>query len=60
MLDMAVRRQPPTVRRRRLASELLRLRTAAGLTLEKVSETTGLSTGALFRMEKARTRPQRR
>ncbi|WP_199510831.1 helix-turn-helix domain-containing protein [Nucisporomicrobium flavum] len=57
---MPARRQPPTVRRRRLAAELLGLRTAAGLTRDQVAETTGLSTGALFRIEKALTRPQKR
>lgn len=60
MEDMAARRQPPTMRRRRLAAELLRLRNAAGLTRDQVADTTGLSTGALFRIEKAQTRPQRR
>jgi transcriptional regulator with XRE-family HTH domain len=60
MEDMAARRQPPTVRRRRLAAELLGLRNAAGLTRDQVADTTGLSTGALFRIEKAQTRPQKR
>ncbi|RZU50133.1 helix-turn-helix protein [Krasilnikovia cinnamomea] len=57
---MPTRRQPPTVRRRRLAAELLSLRSEAGLTREQVAVETGLSTGALFRIEKAQTRPQKR
>jgi len=52
------RRQPPTVKRRRLAAELLALRGATPR--EKVQEVTGISEGALLKMEKARTRPQKR
>jgi hypothetical protein len=56
---MAVRRQAPTVARRRLATQLLALRTSVeGRTRENVSDATGLSTGALHRMETAKTTPQ--
>lgn len=54
------RRQPPTVRLRRLAAELRRLRTAAKLTREDVTEQTGINSVTLYRIEKARTRPQKR
>jgi transcriptional regulator with XRE-family HTH domain len=57
---MATRRQPPTVRTRRLAAELTRLRAAAKLTREQVEEMKGISVGALFRIEKAQSRPQKR
>ncbi|HEX8346574.1 MAG TPA: helix-turn-helix transcriptional regulator, partial [Actinoplanes sp.] len=59
-MEMAGRRQPPTVRRRRLAAELSGLRATAKLTREQVAEETGLSIGALFRIEKAQSRPQKR
>ncbi|MFG1604606.1 Scr1 family TA system antitoxin-like transcriptional regulator [Actinoplanes sp. NPDC049265] len=52
------RKQPSTIGRRRLASELRILR--GEIPREKVSEDTGISTGTIFKMEKARTRPQRR
>ncbi|WP_328600674.1 helix-turn-helix domain-containing protein [Actinomadura physcomitrii] len=50
----------PTVRHRRLASELRRLRRAAALTQEDVVEKTGINTATLFRIETARVRPQPR
>ncbi|WP_262403710.1 helix-turn-helix domain-containing protein [Actinomadura sp. CNU-125] len=50
----------PTVRLRRLASELRRLRSAADLTREAVSEQTGINQATLYRIETARTRPQAR
>ncbi|MBL7261924.1 helix-turn-helix domain-containing protein [Paractinoplanes lichenicola] len=53
-------RKTPTVRRRRLAADLLALRTGAGLTRDQVNERTGISEGALFKLEKGQTRPQRR
>jgi hypothetical protein len=52
------RRQPLTVRQRRLAAELLKLR--GETPRERVVADTGISEGALLKMEKARTRPQRR
>jgi hypothetical protein len=52
------RRQPLTVRQRRLAAEMLALRGA--IPREKVFADTGVSEGALLKMEKARTRPQKR
>lgn len=58
---MANRRaKPPTVRLRRLAAELRRLRSAAGLSREQVEEQTGVNEGTLYRIETARARPQRR
>lgn len=55
---MAARKQLPTISRRRLANELLELRGA--VSRDQVSADTGISTGALFKMEKGQTRPQRR
>ncbi|ABW10780.1 helix-turn-helix domain protein [Parafrankia sp. EAN1pec] len=60
---MATQRQaPPTVRSRRLAFELRRLRDEAGLTRDQVSEQTGINPATLYRHETAtaRSRPQRR
>lgn len=58
---MATRRaKPPTVRLRRLAAELRRLRSAVGLSREQVEEQTGVNEGTLYRIETARARPQRR
>ncbi len=56
------RQAPPTVRSRRLAFELRRLREAAGLTREQVSEQTGVNPATLYRHETATasSRPQRR
>jgi transcriptional regulator with XRE-family HTH domain len=54
------RQGPPTVRLRRLAFELRRLRDAAKLTREQVAEATGINTATLYRHETARARPQRR
>jgi transcriptional regulator with XRE-family HTH domain len=56
------RQAPPTVRSRRLAFELRRLRAAAGLTRDQVSEQTGINPATLYRHETAssRARPQRR
>ncbi|RDG30021.1 helix-turn-helix domain-containing protein, partial [Streptomyces corynorhini] len=54
------RQHPPTVRLRRLAAELSRLRNAATLTREDVAEKTGINTATLYRIEKARSRPQKR
>jgi transcriptional regulator with XRE-family HTH domain len=53
---------PPTVRSRRLAFELRRLREAAGLTRDQVSEETGVNPATLYRHETApgQSRPQRR
>ena len=54
------RAKPPTVRLRRLATELRRLRSAAQLSRENVEEQTGINEGTLYRLETARARPQRR
>jgi transcriptional regulator with XRE-family HTH domain len=54
------RTKPPTVRLRRLAAELRRLRAASELSREQVEEQTGVNEGTLYRIETARARPQRR
>jgi transcriptional regulator with XRE-family HTH domain len=46
------------VRLRRLAAELRRLRAAAGLTREVVTEQTGINEATLYRIESGRARPQ--
>ena len=48
---------PPTVRLRRLASELRALRTEAKLTREQVQEQTGVNQGTLWRIEKGQAKP---
>ncbi|MFF4527907.1 helix-turn-helix domain-containing protein [Streptomyces sp. NPDC001407] len=48
----------PTVRLRRLAAELRRLRTGMQLTREDVTAQTGINTATLYRIETARVRPQ--
>ncbi|MBZ4321098.1 helix-turn-helix domain-containing protein [Streptomyces huiliensis] len=57
---MPPKRQLPTVRLRRLAAELRRLRKSAGLTREEVTGQTGINTATLYRIETARVRPQQR
>lgn len=57
---MAPKRQAPTVRLRRLAAELRRLRNVADLTREDVSDKTGINNATLYRIETARARPQMR
>ncbi len=57
---MTRRPNPPTVRLRRLATELLRLRKAAGLTQAQVAEKTAVNAVTLYRLETGRARPQRR
>jgi transcriptional regulator with XRE-family HTH domain len=54
------RRQPPTVRMRRLAAELLRLRRAAGLSQEEVAAQTDINVATLYRLETGRAKPQLR
>ncbi|GAA2508880.1 MULTISPECIES: helix-turn-helix domain-containing protein [Actinomycetes] len=54
------RQHPPTVRLRRLAAELRRLRSSAGLTREDVADKKGINAATLYRIEKARARPQKR
>ncbi|MFF2326571.1 MULTISPECIES: helix-turn-helix domain-containing protein [unclassified Streptomyces] len=54
------RQRPPTVRLRRLAAELGRLRATADLTREDVAKATGINEATLYRIEKARARPQKR
>ena len=53
-------RKLPTVRLRRLAGELRRLREDAGLSRETVTTKTGLDESSIYRVETAQTRPQRR
>ena len=56
-MDAPARRQPPTVRLRRLANELRRLRTDAGLTREDVTEKTAINSATMYRIEAAKVRP---
>ncbi len=53
-------RNPPTVRMRRLASELRRLRSAAKMSREDVAAKTDINVATLYRLETAKGRPQRR
>lgn len=57
---MPTKRQTPTVRLRRLAAELRRLRASAELTREDVTDRTGINAATLYRIETARVRPQQR
>jgi transcriptional regulator with XRE-family HTH domain len=54
------RAKPPTVRLRRLAATLRRLREEAGLSREDVQDQTEVNEGTLYRIETARSRPQPR
>ncbi|WP_055601401.1 helix-turn-helix domain-containing protein [Streptomyces aureus] len=56
----AKRPPPPTVRLRRLAAELRKLRAEAGLTREDVTQRTGINEATLYRIERSRSRPQKR
>jgi transcriptional regulator with XRE-family HTH domain len=53
-------RRAPTLRLRRLASELRTLRDGAGLTREEVSDRTRINDATLYRIETAKARPQLR
>jgi transcriptional regulator with XRE-family HTH domain len=53
-------RPRPTIRLRRLAGALRRLRAEKELSREDVSEATGINTATLYRIETARVRPQAR
>src|SRR5690348_13287914 len=53
-------RKAPTIRLRRLAGELRRLRVAAGLKIEDVTGRTGLDQSSLYRIERGLNKPQRR
>jgi transcriptional regulator with XRE-family HTH domain len=56
---MPARHQPlPTLRLRRLAAELSKLRAAAELTREEVTEQTNINEATLYRIETGRARPQ--
>jgi transcriptional regulator with XRE-family HTH domain len=57
---VSARRQPPTVRLRRLANELRGLRRDAGLTREDAAAQTNINSATLYRIETAKARPQRR
>jgi transcriptional regulator with XRE-family HTH domain len=54
------RPRPPTVRLRRLAAELAKLRAHAGLSREDAEKQTGINEATLYRIETARARPQKR
>lgn len=53
-------RKAPTIRLRRLAAELKRLRVEAGLTQEEAAAHTGFDPSSLYRIERAMNKPQRR
>ncbi len=55
-----VRRQTPTVRLRRLAAGLRRLRASADMSRDDASAQTGINNATLYRIETARARPQMR
>lgn len=57
---MPARKPLPTLRLRRLAAELRRLRAGAGLTREEVAARTGINEATLYRIEAAKARPQAR
>jgi len=57
---MPDRYRTTTVRLRRLAAELRKLRGEAGLSREDVVESTGINVATLYRIEHARVRPQPR
>jgi transcriptional regulator with XRE-family HTH domain len=60
MVPVTTKVHTSTVRLRRLAAELRRLRTATELSRENVSEQTNINGTTLYRIETARTRPQTR
>jgi transcriptional regulator with XRE-family HTH domain len=55
---MPARQPSPTLRLRRLAAELRRLRAEAGMTREDVFERTSINGATLYRIETVRARPQ--
>ncbi|MEU6488091.1 helix-turn-helix transcriptional regulator [Streptomyces sp. NPDC046887] len=57
---MPTKRQLPTARLRRLAREMRRLRSEAGLTREDIAASTAINQATLYRLEYAKGRPQRR
>lgn len=57
---MSTKRQTPSVRLRRLAGELRRLRAEAHLSGEDVFEATAINKSTLYRIESAKGRPHRR
>lgn len=57
---MVTKKHTPTVRLRRLAAELRRLRASVNLSREDVTEQTGINSATLYRIETAKTRPQTR
>jgi transcriptional regulator with XRE-family HTH domain len=57
---VAAKKSTPTIRLRRLAGQLRRLRESTGLRREDVEERTGLHATTLYRIETARSRPQYR
>ncbi|NUT46464.1 MAG: helix-turn-helix domain-containing protein [Saccharothrix sp.] len=57
---VAARKSTPTIRLRRLAGQLRRLRDSVDLSRDDVEERTGLNATTLYRIETARSRPQYR
>jgi len=58
--ELPAPRHTPTLRLRRLASELRALRQAAGLTREGTAAQTNINSATLYRIETAKARPQKR
>ncbi|MEU1393736.1 MULTISPECIES: helix-turn-helix transcriptional regulator [unclassified Nonomuraea] len=59
--EVPTRRQgPPTIRMRRLAAQLRRLRQAAGLSQEEAAQLTAVNVATLYRLETGRAKPQPR
>ncbi|GAA4549987.1 helix-turn-helix domain-containing protein [Amycolatopsis samaneae] len=57
---MAPKKQTPSVRLRRMAAELRRLRASADMSREEVSDQTGINSVTLYRIETAKAKPQKR
>lgn len=58
MHTVRMARTSPTVKRRRIAAELRRLRSETGMSAEEVGRVVGLSKSAISRIEKAESAPQ--
>ncbi len=59
-MDVPPRRQPPTVRLRRLSAELRELRREAKMSRDEVANRTGIDPVTVYRIETAKVRPQTR
>lgn len=59
-MDEVASKQLPTLRLRRLSAELRSLRAAKSLSREEVEAQTGITSTTMYRIETAKTRPQKR